>query len=554
MPKVVITMPAYKAEDTLAKTVADIPDGLADELILVDDASTDETAGVARELGLQVIVHPENRGYGGNQKTCYTEALRTGADIVVMLHPDYQYDPKAVPLLIAPILAGDADMTFGSRFAGLGDPMSGGMPLYRFLGNRITTTLENLMLGSRFTDMHSGLRAYTRRCLQSLPFMRYSDDFWFDGQLLVDAVTSGQRVVEVPIPTRYTKESSSISVGRSLKYIAGSLAYCAKQTAERGRRGRRNQVNARKKRARLLPGHRSIERECVLCGGRAQRLVYPATAEGTVPVEEFRCTTEALGEHDDIIQCERCRLISSLPTLSREAIIENYGDVVDEEYLREEAGRRELFDWFAAQTAGYSLKGKRLLEIGSNVGMFLDVARARGWNARGIEPSKWAVEYGRERYGVDLRRGTVEELDEPGHSADVVVMMDVLEHLADPVEGLKRLRPVLDEGILVLSTVNVESIHARARDANWPWFIRSHLYYFSPETLRAVLERAGFRIIEWTTVPRSFHVSYVAQRGRASFPRLARAAEALTRVADPKIPVGLLGDIAMVIARPVSRA
>ena len=214
MTKVVITMPAYHAADTLERTVADIPVGIADELILVDDASGDETVAVARKLNITVYVHDENRGYGGNQKTCYRRALEHGADIVVMLHPDYQYDPTAVPLLIAPLLAGRADMTFGSRFAGLSDPRGGGMPLYRYLGNRTATTLENLMLGSRFTELHSGLRAYTRRCLLELPILRYSDDFVFDSQLIVDAVTTGQRVVEVPIETRYTKESSSISVGQ----------------------------------------------------------------------------------------------------------------------------------------------------------------------------------------------------------------------------------------------------------------------------------------------------------------------------------------------------
>lgn len=550
MPKVIITLPAYRAEGTLEKTIADIPAGVADELILVDDASTDQTARLARDLGLHVVVHPENRGYGGNQKTCYTEALRHGADIVVLLHPDYQYDPKAVPLLLAPILAGDADMTFGSRFAGLGDPVGGGMPMYRYLGNRITTTLENLMLGARFTDMHSGLRAYTRQCLLNIPFLRYSDDFSFDGQFLVDAVTSGQRVVEVPIPTRYTKESSSISVVRSLKYIASSLAYCAKRTSERGRRGKRSPVSSPLRSQPLISGTRVIERQCVLCGARAQRVIYPSNADGPVPVDEFRCTTEATGLHDDIIQCERCGLLSSVPVLSPQAIIEKYKEVIDEEYLFEEESRRELFEWLTTRTGGYALRGRRLLEIGSNVGMFLDVASKKGWEARGVEPSKWAVEYGQERYGVNLRRGTVEELDEPDRSADAIVMMDVLEHLSDPVAALAGIRPILDEGILVLSTVNVSSIHSKVRQDKWPWFIRSHLYYFGPETLTAVLDRAGYRLIEWTRVPRSFHVSYVAQRSGASHPSLARAAKLVTRVADPKIPVGLLGDIAMVVARP----
>jgi hypothetical protein len=245
MARVIITMPAYRAEATLEKTVADIPPAIADELILVDDASPDNTAEIARSLGISVHVHPQNRGYGGNQKTCYTMALESGADVVVMLHPDYQYEPKSAPLLIAPILAGEADMTFGSRFAGLGDPRAGGMPTYRYLGNRITTMLENLLLGSRFTEMHSGMRAYTRRCLLSLPFLGYSEDFGFDSQFLVDAITSGLRVVEVPIPARYTKESSSIGIGRSLKYVAQSLLYATRQSAARGRRGRRYPVAGR---------------------------------------------------------------------------------------------------------------------------------------------------------------------------------------------------------------------------------------------------------------------------------------------------------------------
>jgi len=239
-PKVCITLPAYRAELTLAKTVADIPEGIADELILVDDHSPDNTAQLARELGIDVYVHPENRRYGGNQKTCYSRALLHGADIVVLLHPDYQYDPKAVPLLIAPILAGHADMTFGSRFAATGNPLAGGMPIYRFVGNRATTILENLFLGSRFTEMHSGLRAYTRRCLLSLPFLSYSDDFVFDSQLLIDAVTMGMRVVEVPIVTRYTLESSSVPIGASLRYVAGSVGYAVRRGRERGRRGRKS--------------------------------------------------------------------------------------------------------------------------------------------------------------------------------------------------------------------------------------------------------------------------------------------------------------------------
>ena len=232
-------MPAYRAAQTVAKTVADVPAELAEHMILVDDASPDDTVQLARDLGLRVYVHTENRGYGANLKTCYLKALEGAADVVVVLHPDYQYDPKAVPLLIAPILAGDADMTFGSRFAGTGDPRSQGMPFYRFMGNRVTTVIQNAMLGTRFTEMHSGMRAYTRDCLLSLPFLGYSDDFVFESQILVDAVIRRYRVVEVPIPTRYTGESSSLNLKGLFKYVWETIIHTARRTSRWGRRGRR---------------------------------------------------------------------------------------------------------------------------------------------------------------------------------------------------------------------------------------------------------------------------------------------------------------------------
>ena len=552
MPRVVITMPAYRAEDTLAKTVADIPEGVADALILVDDASPDNTVDLARRLGIDVHVHPENRGYGGNQKTCYTRALEAGADIVVLLHPDFQYDPKAVPLLIAPILAGHADMTFGSRFAGLSDPLGGGMPLYRYVGNRVTTTLENLMLGSRFTELHSGLRAYTRGCLLSVPFLRYTDDFGFDSQFLVDAVTGGQRVVEVPIPTRYTKESSSISVLRSLKYVGHTLAYCARKTAVRGRRARRSAVMAAAPAAvEAPPAEPRVQRACALCGAPEQVLLYPATAAGDLSPAEFSCTSAMLSVHDDILQCPCCGMVSSSPTGEPRQIVEQYEGVVDETYLTEEEGRRELFDWVLDRMGGYALGGRRLLEVGSHVGLFLECARGSGWEPRGIEPSRWAVETGRKRFGVELREGSLEELDEPDASADTIVMLDVLEHLIDPLAALRRLRPVLaDEGLLVLSTVNVTSLHARVRDGRWPWFIRPHLHYFAPETLNAFLQHAGFRMVEWTLVPRSFHLSYIANRARSNLGPVGDALAAVSRVLDVRVPVGWLGDVVLLIARP----
>ncbi len=217
--RVIVTLPAFMAERTLAQTVRDIPAELEAEVLVVDDASRDRTAEVARELGLTLVLHERNKGYGANQKTCYDEALRMGAEVVVLLHADYQYDPKSIVRLVEPILAGRADFTFGSRFAGRADPRRGGMPLYRYWGNKLTTAIENLLLGTRFSELHSGFKAYRRSVLERLNYHAYSDDFVFDSQMMIDAVFQHIPIEEVPIPTRYTLESSSISVRRSLVYI-----------------------------------------------------------------------------------------------------------------------------------------------------------------------------------------------------------------------------------------------------------------------------------------------------------------------------------------------
>jgi glycosyltransferase involved in cell wall biosynthesis len=235
----VVTLPAYRAEGTLERTIDALPAGSADHLLLVDDASPDGTVDLARRLGIDVRVHDRNRGYGGNQKTCYREALDLGATVIVLLHPDYQYDPSAVPALVAPIVAGVADFTFGSRFACTGDPRAGGMPLYRYWGNRFSTVTENLLLGTHFTEMHSGMKAYSRHFLESVPFESYSDDFVFDTEILVAAVLGGFRIQEVAIPTRYTRESSSINVGRSLEYVRRSLEVCGRASGTRHRQRRR---------------------------------------------------------------------------------------------------------------------------------------------------------------------------------------------------------------------------------------------------------------------------------------------------------------------------
>ena len=216
--KVAAVLPAYNAEKTLERTVADIPRDWVDEIILVDDASRDGTEALAQRLGLIVVRHEKNRGYGGNQKTCYAEALKRGADVVVMVHPDYQYDPTYIPGLIAPILEGRADAVFGSRMFIRKGALEGGMPYWKFFANLFLTTIANLVLGYQLSEYHSGFRAYSRHLLSSLPLELNSDNFVFDSEIIVQCVAGGYRIGEVPIPTRYFKEASSIGFWKSVQY------------------------------------------------------------------------------------------------------------------------------------------------------------------------------------------------------------------------------------------------------------------------------------------------------------------------------------------------
>jgi glycosyltransferase involved in cell wall biosynthesis len=225
-------MPAYNAAQTLEQTYADLPAGLVDKVILVDDVSQDETVEIARRLGLTVVIHVQNRGYGGNQKTCYLEALKDGADVVVMLHPDYQYDSRRVPALIEPILKGEADLVLGSRLLG-GGALAGGMPLYKFLSNRFLTIVENLAFGQQLSECHTGFRAYSRRLLTTIPFILNSDKFVFDTEVIAQTVAFGFKIAEVPVPTRYFKEASSVNFKNSVVYGVATLTVVARFLLDR---------------------------------------------------------------------------------------------------------------------------------------------------------------------------------------------------------------------------------------------------------------------------------------------------------------------------------
>lgn len=220
--KVTVVMPAYNAERTLEKTYCEIPFDIVDEVILVDDSSKDRTVELAHSLGIRTIVHPENRGYGGNQKTCYIEALKGRGAIIVMLHPDYQYDPKLIPKMISPIKSGEADAVFGSRLLA-GKARECGMPLYKYIGNKVLTLIECVVIGKRYSELHTGYRAYSRKVLETIPFMENSDSFVFDTQLILQLLRNKFRLKEIPAQAKYTEESSTVSFKTSVIYGIESL-------------------------------------------------------------------------------------------------------------------------------------------------------------------------------------------------------------------------------------------------------------------------------------------------------------------------------------------
>jgi glycosyltransferase involved in cell wall biosynthesis len=224
--KLVVVMPAYNAELTLRSTYAEIPHDIVDEVVLVDDDSKDHTVHMARELGLHVIVHPQNRGYGGNQKTCYKTALDLGADIIIMLHPDYQYTPRLISSMASLLANGLFDCVLGSRILGVG-ALKGGMPLYKYISNRFLTAIQNIIVNYKLSEYHTGYRGFTREVIMALPLEANSDNFVFDNQMLCQIIYGNYRIGEITCPTRYMADSSSISFGNSVSYGLGVLKTAA---------------------------------------------------------------------------------------------------------------------------------------------------------------------------------------------------------------------------------------------------------------------------------------------------------------------------------------
>jgi glycosyltransferase involved in cell wall biosynthesis len=258
--RISVVLPAYNAEATLLRTVAELDRDVIDDIVLVDDASSDRTVPLAKQIGLAPICHESNKGYGGNQKTCYRNALELGADVIVMVHPDYQYSPLLVPAMAAMIAYGEYDMVLGSRILAQ-DTVARGMPRYKYVANRFLTFVENVALDQKLSEYHTGLRAFSSSLLAALPIERNSDDFIFDNQMIAQAVVAGARIGEISCPTRYESDSSSINLKRSIRYGLGVLQTCAEYRLTRRGIRRSDYLDFTPEQSIQLPDHRRTPEE-----------------------------------------------------------------------------------------------------------------------------------------------------------------------------------------------------------------------------------------------------------------------------------------------------
>src|SRR3989344_3639188 len=370
--KVVVVLPAYHAINTLKRTIDAIPRDWVDETILVDDASRDGTAEFARSLGIKTVEHAKNRGYGGNQKTCYATAQNLGADVVVMVHPDFQYDPYYIPDLIRPIIEGRADAVFGSRMMIPGGARAGGMPMWKFVANIALSALGNLVLGLRLSEYHSGLRAYSREVLERAPIELNSDNFVFDTEIIAQLRIFSFRILEMPIATCYFPEASMIGFWRSCQYGLSFLFVLCQYLLHQGGIARQD---------KFLPVFSSQTKICPGCG-QGKRLVQ-VYYERTGRVKKYRITDTGIG-HGEIVRCLYCGLIFEPREKGKDKV--DYAEQeLDQEYLDEERGRNKTGRRALSVLCQLLPTKGDLLEFGAGPGFFVTLARQAGFRARGIE-------------------------------------------------------------------------------------------------------------------------------------------------------------------------
>ncbi len=503
---IAVVMPAYKAEKTLEQTLAAIPRDCIDEIILVDDASPDGTYEKAKELGIDVVIrHPENRGYGGNQKTCYTTALARGAQIVVMVHPDYQYDPTFIPALCAPLVEGKADAVFGSRMIHRRDALTGGMPWWKFVANIALTWIENRILGLSLAEYHSGFRAYSRRALERVPFLECHDDFIFDSEIIVQLRLAHLRITETPISTRYFPEASMISFRRSCRYGFAILWLMVQYLLHQSGLFRYQKFY-------LLEQPQSA---CPLCGANAHELDMGKLE--ALPLTTYAITEHSSGLSQRLSHCSSCDHVFTRDHPDATALHTVYAhQECDATYVAEEAGRRATARRILAHLATLVPSRGRGVDVGCGYGFFVDEARRAGWDLQGIEPGQESVAYATTR-GIPVTQGSWDLLRSyPDASLHLITVFDVLEHLEDPKAFLalaaQKLHPA---GCIVATLPKRDSFFARVMGSRWHAFLPSHLHYFSTRSLAHLIASCHLHLVTQRSYWRFFSLGYVALRATA---------------------------------------
>lgn len=508
--KVVAILPAYNAAKTLKMTVDAMPKNVVDDIILVDDCSRDNTAQVSRSLGLKTFVHPKNLGYGGNQKTCYREASKIGADIVVMVHPDFQYDPVYIPQMVEPIANGECDAVFGSRMMVKENALKGGMPRWKFIANIFLTKIENFVLGMNLTEYHSGFRAYNEKVL-SLPLELNSNDFVFDTEIIVQMKIAGLKIQEIPIATRYFPEASMIGFKRSVQYGLNIMAVMVKYLAHKFSVNRVPQLD--------VLGQNLDVPICFYC----KSFRTEVTISGTHGADEiFRSRyviTEAnSGIFPNIYKCQECDFyFADRRGLARDIFSYYKNQPLDFNYLHDSAGRgksfRRVIRVIKTLTPSFP---RKLLEIGSGPGIFLAQAEQKGFEVVGVDPSSESCRFARSKFGLNRVFEGDEDIIEkqfPDNYFDVVVALDVIEHVYDPVSFFatinKKLKP---GGLFVLTTPIINSLTARILKKKWHALAPSHLNYFTYAFLEHFYKRFGYFLAFQRFYLRYLSVNYLIAR------------------------------------------
>jgi len=504
--KIIVVLPAYNAARTLEKILFAIPKDWVDDVVLVDDASKDDTVAVSKRLGLKTFVHDKNIGYGANQKTCYREALKLGADIAVMVHPDFQYDPSFIPEMIKPIANGECDAVFGSRMYIKRNALLGGMPYWKFFANIVLTWLENLVLGMNLTEYHSGFRAYSRKVLE-LPLHLNSNGFVFDTEIIVQMKVAGMKIKEIPITTRYFAEASMIGFWRSVQYGLNILSVMLHYLLDRFGIRHHEQFFLAK----------NLGPSCPNCQKRQSRIFIKGTDDlrGVLENTAYQITESNIGIYGNIYHCANCDLYFVDRSNIGEALNKYYiSQPLDNIYLKDALGRRKAFRQVLQKMNYLNPEIKRLLDIGCGPGFFLAEAKSAGLDAWGLEISNESAKFAREKLGLLQVFQNEKELElATPQLFDSITAFDFIEHALDPKEiFIKAHKKLKREGLLVATVPIIDSLAAKLLGKKWHALVPSHLNYFTFKSLENIYRPLGYSLVgkEWHWKYLSF--SYLLKR------------------------------------------